>query len=48
MSMKRTLRLDYLVHHGVEIAASDTLALCDQQRSASDHRLVWADLGPNL
>jgi endonuclease/exonuclease/phosphatase family metal-dependent hydrolase len=37
-------RLDYLLYRGLTIAASGTLTLADTQRSASDHRLVWADL----
>lgn len=37
-------RLDYLLYRGVEIAASGTVELADASRSASDHRLVWADV----
>lgn len=37
-------RLDYLLSRGVEIAGSGTVALCGDGRSASDHRLVWAEL----
>lgn len=39
-------RLDYLLYRGVEIADSGTLAVGDGTRSASDHRLVWADVAP--
>jgi endonuclease/exonuclease/phosphatase family metal-dependent hydrolase len=37
-------RLDYLLYRGVEIAASGAVALRDATGSASDHRLVWADI----
>ena len=37
-------RLDYLLQRGLDIAASGMLALSDNVRSASDHRLVWADV----
>jgi endonuclease/exonuclease/phosphatase family metal-dependent hydrolase len=39
-------RLDYLLYRGLEIAASGTVGIRDSDgRSASDHRLVWADVG---
>jgi endonuclease/exonuclease/phosphatase family metal-dependent hydrolase len=37
-------RLDYLLCRGVGVAASGTVTLGDATRSASDHRLVWADI----
>lgn len=37
-------RLDYLLYRGLEISASGMLMLGDAARSASDHRLVWADV----
>lgn len=37
-------RLDYLLVRGVRIAGSGSVALTDGRRSASDHRLVWADV----
>jgi endonuclease/exonuclease/phosphatase family metal-dependent hydrolase len=37
-------RLDYLLYRGLELLDSGTLALHEPGRSASDHRLVWADL----
>jgi endonuclease/exonuclease/phosphatase family metal-dependent hydrolase len=37
-------RLDYLLYRGLAIAGSGTLALGNGDWSASDHRLVWADL----
>jgi endonuclease/exonuclease/phosphatase family metal-dependent hydrolase len=37
-------RLDYLLYRGLTVAAAGTLALGDERRSASDHRLVWADV----
>jgi endonuclease/exonuclease/phosphatase family metal-dependent hydrolase len=39
-------RLDYLLYRGVRVVASGTAALGDADRSASDHRLVWADVRP--
>lgn len=40
-------RLDYLLVRGVEVRASESVALGDAKRSASDHHLVWADLYPS-
>ena len=40
-------RLDYLLYRGVAIAASGTVVLRDAAGSASDHRLVWADVAPD-
>lgn len=37
-------RLDYLLHRGVEVAGSGTTTLGAEGVSASDHRLVWADI----
>lgn len=37
-------RLDYLLYRGVEVVASGAIALADTSGSASDHRLVWADI----
>lgn len=37
-------RLDYLLYRGLEIAAAGTVVLGDAVGSASDHRLVWADV----
>lgn len=39
-------RLDYLLVRGVDVAASESVALGDAERSASDHHLVWADVYP--
>ena len=39
-------RLDYLLCRGVEVAASEAVTLGDDKRSASDHKLVWADVAP--
>lgn len=40
------LRLDYLLYRGLEITGSGTIGLGDASRSASDHKLVWADIAP--
>jgi endonuclease/exonuclease/phosphatase family metal-dependent hydrolase len=40
-------RLDYLLSRGLSITAAGTLPLGDGERSASDHRLVWADVAPD-
>jgi len=37
-------RLDYLLYRGVQVVDSDTLALRNAGRSASDHLFVWAAL----
>lgn len=37
-------RLDYLLYRGLEIGAAGTVTVGDDVRSASDHRLVWADV----
>jgi endonuclease/exonuclease/phosphatase family metal-dependent hydrolase len=39
-------RLDYLLYRGIEVVHSGTRALGNSRRSASDHRLVWADVIP--
>jgi endonuclease/exonuclease/phosphatase family metal-dependent hydrolase len=39
-------RLDYLLYRGVKIVGSEMVTLGDEGRSASDHRLVWADVAP--
>lgn len=39
-------RLDYLLVRGVDVVASESVALGDAERSASDHHLVWADVYP--
>jgi endonuclease/exonuclease/phosphatase family metal-dependent hydrolase len=38
-------RLDYLLTRALTVTASGTVTLADGERSASDHRLVWADIG---
>jgi endonuclease/exonuclease/phosphatase family metal-dependent hydrolase len=37
-------RLDYLLTRGLTVAASGMVTLAGGERSASDHRLVWADV----
>ncbi|HJQ51298.1 MAG TPA: endonuclease/exonuclease/phosphatase family protein [Gaiellaceae bacterium] len=39
-------RLDYLLYRGIDALDSGTIAVREPERSASDHRLVWADLRP--
>jgi len=39
-------RLDYLLTRGLTVAASGMVTLAGGERSASDHRLVWADVQP--
>lgn len=38
-------RLDYLLYRGVEVTGSGSVALRGDGTSASDHHLVWAELG---
>lgn len=38
-------RLDYLLYRGVEVSDSGSVALRGDGRVASDHYLVWAELG---
>jgi endonuclease/exonuclease/phosphatase family metal-dependent hydrolase len=37
-------RLDYLLVHDLSVTASGAITLANEERSASDHRLVWADV----
>jgi endonuclease/exonuclease/phosphatase family metal-dependent hydrolase len=37
-------RLDYLLVRGLSVSGSAAVALADESGSASDHRLVWADV----